>query len=105
VSAQLPIWLIFTISTFFFIFVSGRMIPGMAIVTSACNPRQRGTFMASNSAVQSLGMSSAAFVGGLMISRDAQGMIQHYWANGLLGVVASLLAFWLVGRLKLNWAN
>jgi predicted MFS family arabinose efflux permease len=59
--------------------------------------------MALNSAVQSLGMSTAAFVGGLIISRDAQGMVLHYWGNALVGVAASLLTWWLVGKLRLEW--
>jgi predicted MFS family arabinose efflux permease len=94
---------ILAITTLFFVFMSGRMIPGMAIVTSACNPPQRGTFMALNSAVQSLGMSTAAFLGGLIISRDAQGLVLHYWGNGLVGVAASLLTWWLVSKLRLEW--
>jgi predicted MFS family arabinose efflux permease len=102
-SEYLPAILIFVVTTLFFIFVSGRMIPAMAITTSACNPKQRGTFMALNSAVQSLGMSSAAFLGGLIISRDPQGLIHNYWGNGLVGICASLFAFWWVGRLRLNW--
>jgi predicted MFS family arabinose efflux permease len=103
VSAPLGLYGILAVSVLFFVFMSGRMIPGMAIVTSACNPPQRGTFMALNSAVQSLGMSAAAFLGGLIISRDAQGLVLNYWGNGLVGVVASLLSFWLVGKLRLQW--
>jgi predicted MFS family arabinose efflux permease len=103
VSAPLGFYGITVVSVFFFVFMSGRMIPGMAIVTSACNPPQRGTFMALNSAVQSLGMSAAAFLGGLIISRDAQGLVLNYWGNGLVGVVASLLTIWLVGKLRLDW--
>jgi predicted MFS family arabinose efflux permease len=102
-SAPLGLYGITFISTLFFVFMSGRMIPGMAIVTTACNPPQRGTFMALNSAVQSLGMSAAAFVGGLIISRDAQGLVLGYWGNGLVGVLASLLTWYLVGKLRLNW--
>ncbi len=103
-SAPLGLYGIIPVSVLFFVFMSGRMIPGMAIVTSACNPPQRGTFMALNSAVQSLGMSAAAFLGGLIISRDAQGLVLNYWGNGLVGVAASLVSFWLVGKLKLEWA-
>jgi len=103
VSAPLGFYGILFITTLFFVFMSGRMIPGMAIVTSACNPAQRGTFMALNSAVQSLGMSAAAFLGGLLISRDAQGFVLHYWANGLVGVLATLASFWLVSKLRLDW--
>ena len=102
-SAPLGLYGIIPVSVLFFVFMSGRMIPGMAIVTSACNPPQRGTFMALNSAVQSLGMSAAAFLGGLIISRDAQGLVLNYWGNGLVGVAASLISFWLVGKLRLEW--
>jgi predicted MFS family arabinose efflux permease len=104
-SAPLGFYGILASSTLFFVFMSGRMIPGMAIVTSACNPPQRGTFMALNSAVQSLGMSTASFLGGLIISRDAQGMVLNYWGNALVGVAASLATYWLVSKLKLEWSN
>ncbi len=102
-SAPLGVYGIIGICVLFFVFMSGRMIPGMAIVTSACNPPQRGTFMALNSAAQSLGMSVAAFLGGLIISRDAQGLVLHYWGNALVGVAASLVTWWLVGKLRLEW--
>jgi predicted MFS family arabinose efflux permease len=104
ISAPLGFYGILFITTLFFVFMSGRMIPGMAIVTSACNPQQRGTFMALNSAVLSLGMSAAAFVGGLIISRDAQGWVLNYWGNALVGVAASLITWWLVGKLRLDWS-
>jgi predicted MFS family arabinose efflux permease len=102
-SAPLGYYGILVVSTLFFVFMSGRMIPGMAIVTSACNPPQRGTYMALNSAMQSLGMSTAAFVGGLIISRDAQGWVLNYWGNALVGVMASLITWWLVSKLRLEW--
>jgi predicted MFS family arabinose efflux permease len=102
-SAPLGYYGILVVSVLFFVFMSGRMIPGMAIVTSACNPPQRGTYMALNSAMQSLGMSTAAFVGGLIISRDAQGWVLHYWGNALVGVMASLATWWLVSKLRLEW--
>jgi predicted MFS family arabinose efflux permease len=104
ISAPTGVVGIFAITTLFFMLMSGRMIPGMAIVTSACNPPQRGTFMALNSAMQSLGMSAATYLGSLIISRDAQGLVLNYWGSGLVGVVASLASYWLVSRLKLDWS-
>ena len=103
ISAPFGLYGIVMVSSLFFVLMSGRMIPGMAIVTSACQPSQRGTFMALNSAVQSLGMSVAAFVGGLIISRDANGWVMNYWGNGMVGAVASLLTIWMVGKLRLEW--
>ncbi len=96
-----PMWAVLIVSTAFFACMSGRMIPGMAIITSAANPQLRGTFMALNSAVQSAAMGLAAFVGGLIISRDAQNLVQHYWIAGMLGAMSSIAAIYLVGKLKL----
>lgn len=100
-SAPFGLYAVLVVTTCMFIGMNGRMIPGMAVVTSAANPQLRGTFMALNSSVQSVGMGVAAFVGGLIISRDAQGLVQHFWVNALVGVVATVLSVMLVGRLKL----
>ena len=104
-SQGLPLWGLLLISTLLFTVMSGRMIPGMAMISSAVEPRLRGTFMTLNSAVQSASMGLAALVGGLIIGRDAQGQLSFYWLAGLLGVVASLLSVWLAGRLRLHEAN
>ena len=95
---------ILVVSTSFFICMSSRMIPGMAVLVSAGNPQLRGTFMALNSSVQSAAMGAAAYLGGLIISRDAQGFVQHYWGNALLGIVATLASLWMVGKLSLYGA-
>jgi predicted MFS family arabinose efflux permease len=96
-----PMWAVLLVSTAFFACMSGRMIPGMAIITSAANPQLRGTFMALNAAVQSAAMGVAAFLGGVIISRDAQNLVQHYWMAALVGAAASLAAVFLAGQLKL----
>jgi predicted MFS family arabinose efflux permease len=103
-SQGLPLWGLLAISTLFFTVMSGRMIPGMAMISSAVEPRLRGTFMTLNSAVQSASMGLAALVTGLIIGRDAQGQLTLYWVAGLLGVVASLLSVWLAGHLRLHGA-
>lgn len=103
-SAPFGLYTVLVVTTCMFVGMNGRNIPGMALVTSAANPKLRGTFMALNSSVQSAAMGVAAFAGGLIISRDAQGLVQHFWVNALLGVVASVLSVLLVGRLKLHGA-
>jgi predicted MFS family arabinose efflux permease len=74
------------------------------MISSAVEPRLRGTFMTLNSAVQSAGMGLAALLAGLIIGRDGQGHLTFYWVAGLLGVLASLLSAWLAGRLRLHGA-
>lgn len=100
-----PLWMILLVSSLMFVTMSGRMIPGMAIVTSSANPALRGTFMAFNSAVQSASMGAAAFVGGLIIDRGPAGQVLHYWAAALVGVAASVLSAVVVRRLRLHGAG
>ena len=100
----LPLAAVLVVTTLLFAFMSGRMIPGMAIVTSAAQPRLRGTFMTLNTSVQSAAMGLAAFVGGQLIGRDAAGQVTHYWQAALLGAAASVAAVWLAPRLVLHGA-
>jgi len=99
VSAGLPLWGLFSISSALFVLMSGRMIPGMALVASTAEPRLRGTFLSMNASVQSASMGVAALISGLLVGRDAQGQLTGYWLVGLLGVSASLLTWWLAPRL------
>ena len=103
-SASFGLWGILLVTTTMFIGMNGRMIPGMAVATSAANPKLRGTFMALNSSVQSAAMGLASFVGGLVISRDAQGLVQYFWVNALIGSIATVLGVLLVNKLFLYGA-
>lgn len=97
-----PLGVVITVTTLFFICMSGRMIPGMAMLTSAAQPRLRGTFMTLNAAVQSAAMGLAALLGGHLISRDAAGLVQNYWIAAVVGASASLLAIVVARRLDLH---
>ncbi|MBX3608369.1 MAG: MFS transporter [Hydrogenophaga sp.] len=99
-----PLPLVLIVSTAFFALMSGRMIPGMAIITSAALPRLRGTFMVLNASVQSAAMGLASLVGGMIIARDAAGHVEHYWIAGLVGVIASFVSIGIARRLKLHSA-
>ncbi|MDP2135490.1 MAG: MFS transporter [Sulfuritalea sp.] len=96
-----PLWLVLVWSTMFFIFVPGRMVPAMAIVTSAVQPRLRGTFLSINGAVQQLGSGVASYLGGAMIAVDATGRIVGYNRVGWLAVTATLIAIAFVGRIEM----
>jgi len=97
-----PLWVVLPVTTLFFMLMGGRMVPGMALLSGAADPRLRGTFMTLNTSVQSAGMGLAALAGGFIVSRNAIGQLQHYWLAALLGIVASVGAAWLAGQLKLH---
>ena len=98
--SPLPVVLFVSASLFFF--MNARMIPGMALLTSAAQPQFRGAFMSLNGAVQSMSIGMATWIGGLLIQRNAQGEVTHYWLCALAGVAASLLAFTLAQRVKMH---
>jgi len=101
-SADLPMLGVLLVSSVLFVVMSGRMIPGMALIGAAADPRRRGSFMTLNSAVQSLAMGLAALVGGQILGRDGNGHLTHYWIAALLGGGASLLSFVLASKLRLH---
>ncbi len=97
---NIPWWGVLCITTPFFVFVSGRFVPGMAIITSASIPHLRGTFMGINSAVQSIGASVATLVAGFIITINPQGLLENYNIVGYIACAAILATLWLVGQIK-----
>ena len=97
-----PLWLWVCCTTVFFVFVSGRMIPAMAIITSAAKPNLRGTFMSLNGTVQSLAMGLATTLAGFITSLDASGKIVGYSYVGYVAVLANLVAVAFVSRIVLH---
>jgi predicted MFS family arabinose efflux permease len=90
-------WVALIITSMFFVFGGGRMIPAMTLITSTVAPQRRGSFMSLNSSVQQLSSGLASFVAGLIIGTTPEGQMLHYPWVGAISVVASLIA-WQVGR-------
>lgn len=101
-AVSVPVLLVVT--TAFFVFVSGRMVPGMALLTQTPEPAVRGSFMSVNGALQSAAMGIAAWVGGLMISRTPDGLVAGYGRTGWLALITTVAMVWWVGRLRLHTA-
>ncbi|MEW6165730.1 MAG: MFS transporter [Pseudomonadota bacterium] len=99
-----PLWAMVACTTVFFILVPGRMVPVMAIMTSAVQPRLRGTFLAMNASVQNLCSGLAAYLGGALIALDAQGKVVGYGHVGLLAMVMTLAAMAFAGTIRLHAA-
>ena len=93
---------VLVVSSLLFVVMSGRMIPGMALLTSAANPKFRGTFMSLNGAVQSFSMGVAAWVGGMLLQNEANGQVTHYWLCAVVATCASLLAYVLAKRVSMH---
>ena len=99
---QIPLWGWLLCSTSFFVLISGRMIPAMAMIASAARPALRGTFMSLHGTVQSLTMGLATSIAGLLISQQANGQIEGYALAGYLAVAANVLASAFAGRIVMH---
>ncbi|MGB8409488.1 MAG: MFS transporter, partial [Gallionella sp.] len=97
-----PLWLWLVCTTAFFVLVSGRMIPAMAIITSAAQPRLRGTFMSLNATVQSFAMGLATTLAGFIITQNNAGQIVDYGLVGYIAIAGNVLAIMFVVRIVMH---
>ncbi len=97
-----PLWFVLINSTCYFVLVSGRHIPGMALITQTVNPQIRGTFMSLISSVKMFSAALGSFVTGLVISRSATGEIEHFNLMGYVAVAFALLAIWVAQKLRIE---
>jgi predicted MFS family arabinose efflux permease len=85
----------------FFVLVSGRFGPGMALISASAEPRLRGSFMSFNASIQQLGSGLAALTAGLVIGRAPDGTLTHFGIVGWIAVACTLLAIWLANRIRI----
>jgi predicted MFS family arabinose efflux permease len=95
-----PVWAVIGVAALFFILVSGRFAPGMAMVTSAGQPRVRGAFMTLSTAVGNAASGTAAFVAGVIVTKQADGTLANYNVVGYVALAAGFITLWLAGRVK-----
>lgn len=92
-----PLWVVLINSTAFFVLVSGRMIPAMAIVSQVVDAKIRGTFMSLVGSVQMLASGLASVLAGVVVTIGADGKMEHYNLVGYGAALCGLLTFCLVG--------
>lgn len=98
-----PTHIVFTLvlTSIFFVTMSGRFTPAMAMISNAVEQRYRGGFMSVNSAVQQAAGGLANIVAGTLISREAAtGRLVGYPRVGWIAVGAFVLTVILAWRLR-----
>lgn len=92
-----PLWIVLINSTAFFILVSGRMIPAMAMVSQVVENKIRGTFMSLIGSVQMFSSGIATVLAGMVVTIGADGKMEHYNIVGYGAAFCGLITIWLVG--------
>lgn len=88
-----PLWVLLAISSSFFIVMSGRMVPAMAMISATATPEYRGSFMSITSAVQQFSAALASYIAGMIVVQGEAGHLLHFDKAGYFAVIFSLLAF------------
>jgi predicted MFS family arabinose efflux permease len=99
---QSPIWVVLVITSLFFIFGAGRMIPSTAMVTSAVKPKNRGSFMSFNTSCRQLTNGSAAYIAGLIIVKNDLGKLENYNLVGYTAILAGFFSILIARKLKVS---
>ncbi|MDB6070110.1 MAG: pbuE [Verrucomicrobiales bacterium] len=98
---RLELGWVLVLAGFFFVFASGRFVPGQAITSLAVAAPQRGAFMSLSSCVRDLVSGIVSSIGGLIVSRSgAAGPLEHYHLLGWIAVACGLVSLWLARQVK-----
>ena len=97
---ETALWIVLLVSVFFFVTISGRIVPGMTMITSAVEPQHRGSFMSINSAVQQFSSAGASMIGGMIVISDVSGKLLNYQYAGYIAIAATLLCIVVSRKLK-----
>lgn len=95
-AGPLPVWATLSLGGFFFIFASGRFVPGQAIVTLAVPSSRRGAFLSLTSCARDLASGISSTVGGWIVVKQPNGHLAHFnwlgWTAVAAGLTSILLA-------------
>lgn len=97
-----PILVVLSITTLFFLFISGRSIPASAMISGTANPKNRGTFMSLNSFVQQISSGIAAYLAGLVVRESASGKWENYHYVGYFAIFTAIMAILVAKTLKIE---
>ena len=101
-SGRLPVWAVLLLGGSFFVFASGRFVPGQAIMTLAVPASRRGAFMSLSGCARDIAMGITSSIGGWVVTREPSGHLVNYHWLGWLAVGAALLSLWLGSRITVN---
>jgi 2,4-dienoyl-CoA reductase (NADPH2) len=76
----------------------GRMIAATAMVISSVEPQRRGAFLSANASVQHVSSGFGSYLGGVIVTQNPAGKIQHFGAVGWIAALATLASLWLASR-------
>lgn len=91
----LPIWGGLIITSLFMVFVSGRFIPAMTLISGVVKPKERGTFMSLENSFRQLAAGASSQIAGILITTGVTGELVGYNRVGYIGIMTSVVAIFI----------
>lgn len=92
---------VLVVAGFFFVFASGRFVPGQAITTLAVASPQRGAFMSFSSCIRDLVSGGVSLMGGMIVTRSGDtAPLQNYHWLGWIAVACGLASLAICRRVR-----
>lgn len=101
-AGPMPTWAILCLTGLFFVFASGRFVPGQTIVTLAVPATRRGAFLSLSSCARDLASGFSSSVGGWIVTKAPDGKLHHYHWLGWIAVAGGVLSIWLSHRVQVR---
>ena len=89
------------VTTLLTVFISGRSVPALSMITSSIEAQHRGSFMSFTSAIQQMSSGLASIFAGMVIGQSSDGSLTHYDLIGWLAVGTTGICIILARRLRL----
>ena len=103
-AGRLPVWAVLISGGAFFVFASGRFVPGQAIMTLAVPSSRRGAFMSLSGCARDLAMGVTSSIGGWIVTKAPSGQMENFHWLGWMAVAGGLFSVWLASRVRVNEA-
>lgn len=101
-SGRLPVGAVLVSGGAFFIFASGRFVPGQAIMTLAVPASRRGAFMSLSGCARDLAMGLASGIAGWVVTTAPSGELNHFSRLGWIAAVAGAVSIWFGSRVRVH---
>ncbi len=101
-SGRLPVWAVLVSGGAFFVFASGRFVPGQAIMTLAVPASRRGAFMSLSGCARDLAMGLASGIAGWVVVTAPSGELLNFQWLGWMAVAAGAVSIWLGRHVRVH---
>lgn len=88
------------VTTLFTVFVSGRSVPALAMITSSVESASRGRYLSLTSCVQQIASGVASLLAGIFLTLKPDGTMANYEAAGVFSATCAALAIAVSRKLK-----